>query len=375
MKKQFAAGLAVSGILGIAAPATAQQQDPILTMFTVSTYGLAVDERCQVFDHIQYETAKHLQLVMRTALKDRAGEAAVSAEEERLSELAAENWTGCLARESNASEWQNIDSARFYVDALIAAPGAMDASVESCALTRDGKPIQRSTMSEAKAIADARYAGKPTETDYTNTVTAFASQMTKQCIGQVFSSDLIGPKTLQDRQALKMEDGPNSVQIYGDWTAYKFFSFESLSEFGVSAYRTPDRTSGPLVGISLKETGSYDTVGVLYVMADGSLEAVMQHEPTGLQIRDEAGNGYTLQPVGQVSEGPHAGRFKFVLDAATAEMLMANANETTISIHATTPDGEPAHQYPSYNGFPGKLPLSRLKDAIAWASVPIAPDL
>lgn len=375
MKRTLATGLAMIGLGSAGVPAAAQQQDAAITIFTVSTYGLAVDETCQVFDNMRYETAKHLQMVMRAVLVGRAGESAVAAEEDRLSALASEHWTGCLPREGNESEWQNVDVARFYADALIAAPGAMADNVASCSVQNGSRPIDRSTMTQAKAIADARYSGKPTEADYNNMVTAFADQMTKQCLGQDFSADLVGPAAIAARESLRDEDGPTSLDTYGEWTAYKFFEFKALGEFGVSAYRTPDPTSGPLAQITLKETGTYNTVGTIYAMADGSLHAYMLAQPTGLIVLDSDGDRYTFNPQGAVADGPYKGLYHFMIDAETAAPLFAKPGDTVMSFHATTPSGEPAHQYPSHNGYAGSLPLSRLNAALAWATAPVAPDL
>ncbi|MEQ9314607.1 MAG: hypothetical protein RLN72_02080, partial [Henriciella sp.] len=66
---------------------------------------------------------------------------------------------------------------------------------------------------------------------------------------------------------------------------------------------------------------------------------------------------------------------QFVLDSAETTNLLNAHSDASVSF-IFRPSGKPDwRQFDARENNPGRLPVSRLADAIAWATAPVAPDL
>lgn len=363
---------------GSAAMASSQEVDTASNMFSVTTYGVEADNRCQVYDNMQRQTAQHIQQSMRGVLVGRAGEAAVAAEETRLQSQAQQDWPGCLSRADHPDEWKNIDVSRVYIDALIAAPGLMDKDIKSCAVSSASTPIERADMDAAMALADARQKQGPFAANYQQLQDMFAGAIAGQCWGQNYSPEMIGPAAIRDRNLLVAETAAGretSLAVFGDWTSFKYFPFDDFDEFGVSAYRAPRSSTAPVASVTLTTEGALGTFGKLYAMSDGTLRADLKGGVDALEVRAGGETLASFEQSARSSENNFLASTQFTLDHAKTSALLTDHSDTSVAF-IFRPSGRPDwRQFDAREHQPGRLPLSRLADGIAWATAPVAPDL
>lgn len=359
-------------IASMAMTAEAQQQDGQLNVFLIATYGLEADNHCQVMDFAQREAVAHLRSAMEGPLVQRYDRSALEGEAKRFEGLASEAWTGCLSRTEEADKWKNVDSAIFYGDALLAAPGGMPEAVTSCAVGKDGAVIDRKTFIALRDEVLARYEGQD-RTDLENTSASMASGMTSQCLGNGYSTDLNPVLSWKERAAMKAENAagqPTSLSTYGPWTGFRFFPFEGFNEFGVGAYRTGAEGTGRLAGVSLERASAPNGDGHLYADKDGTLTAALSGAVAGLEIRGEGIEPFRFTRSGQIREDGFIVQSEFILDAGAVAALSALPPESPLGFFFQLSPGDEWRQYVNSMDRAGTLPVGRLFDAIEWASAP-----
>ena len=169
-------------IASMAMSAEAQQQDAQLNVYLVTTYGLEADNHCHIMDFAQREAVAHMKSAMKGALVQRYDHrSALEAEAKRFEGLAREAWMGCLSGTDDADKWKNVESAIFYGDALLAAPGGMPEAVTSCAVGQDGAVVARQTFTALRDHILAGYEGQA-RTDLETMSASMASAMASQCL-------------------------------------------------------------------------------------------------------------------------------------------------------------------------------------------------
>ena len=104
-KTIFIAALgALAAAASVSAAAAQDQTEPSLQVFRSSAYTLAVDDKCQVMNHVTREAVDYLKTTMRGHLATRYAIADLDKEAERVAAVATEGWDGCLDRASHAGD-------------------------------------------------------------------------------------------------------------------------------------------------------------------------------------------------------------------------------------------------------------------------------
>lgn len=352
-----------------------QQVDGQLSVLRTTTYGLAVDDQCQVFDGALRDAVEHLQSVVRSALISAFDADTVTTEQDRISAIANEAWKGCLSRSEHADKWQFVDGARLYGDALLAAAGAMPSHITECAVGRDGAVIKRAAMDALRAEVLARYQGDERE-QLDGLVATMSPAMAAQCDAYGYATDLKPAYSWNNRQQLQPQTPggqPTSLSIYGPWTSFNFFSFEGFSEFAVLAYRTGGEGTGRLAGVTLERGNAPNGDGTLYALADGTLSALLSGAVDGFEIRVEGGEeSFSLSRTAQSSDGGFIAETRFTLDVDATASVLALPDGTPLTFHFQLEPGSDWQQYVNHGERLATLPVGRLKEAIDWASAPVA---
>lgn len=356
----------------MAVTAEAQQQDGQLNVYLATTYGLEADNNCQMMDFAQREAVAHMKSAMKVSLVQRYDRSALEAEAKRFEGLASETWTGCLSRTDDADKWKYVDSAIFYGDALLAAPGDMPEAVTSCAVGQDGAVVDRQTFTALRDQVLARYEGQA-RTDLETMSASMASAMASQCLGNGYSTDLEPVISWRRQEAMDLENAagePTSLAIYGPWTGFRFFPFEGFNEFGVAAYRTAKEGTGRLAGVALGRASAPNGDGHVYARKDGRLTATLSGSVAGLEIRADGMEPVSFMVVGQTSENGLIMQSEFVLDSDAVAALSSLPRETSLGFFFQLSPDEEWRQYVNPMDRPATVPVGRLLDAIEWASAP-----
>lgn len=352
-----------------------QQVDGQLSVLRTTTYGLGVDDHCQVFDGAQRDAVEHLQSVMRGSLISAFNVDTVTTEQDRINTIAEEAWKGCLSRSGHADQWQLVDGARLYGDALLAAAGAMPSHIAECAVGKDGAVLKRAAMDALRAEVLARYQGDELE-QLNGLVATMSPAMAAQCGAYGYATDLEPAYWWNNRRELQpqMPGGqPTSLSIYGPWTSFNFFSFEGFSEFAVLAYRTGSEGTGRLAGVTLERGNAPNGDGTLYALTDSTLSALLSGAVAGFKIRVEGSDeSYSFSKTAQSSDNGLISGTRFTLDADATASVLALPDETPLTFHFQLEPGSGWRQSVNHGDRPATLPASRLKEAIAWASAPVA---
>ena len=355
-----------------------QEQDNMLTLFNSSTYALTVDERCQVFDYAQLVTAEYIQSETEANLKTRYQGDAVDAERARVEALASEAWTGCLDRATYTDEWAPVAQTRLYADAMIAAPGNMTETVMSCSTSKEGYQIKRSDIDSIKALLDAKYATSTERAQYEALSTSFGQGMAVDCMQFGYANIMIGVSTYRDRMETDRKHAggqDTSVGEFGPWTSFRYYAFKDTDEIAISAYRAQGPDAVNLVGVDLDAPGLLGNNGRLYVTRDGRWIATLDGTADALEVRADGMAPVAFTPVSQAAKEDLMGVSVFELSKSEADAVLAMSNDTELSFFHQPGGREDWVQSESIYNKPGHLPVGRLKDAIIWASVPVAGDL
>ena len=372
----LASACAVFAVQAASAQDARQQAvDSQLSVLRTTTYGLGVDDHCQVFDEAQRGAVEHLQTVMRKSLISAFNSDTVMTEQDRISAIAKDAWTGCLSRSEHADKWQLVDGARLYGEALLAAAGAMPSHITECAVGQDGAVLKRDAMDALRAEVLARYQGDELE-QLNGLVATMSPAMAAQCDAYGYATDLEPAYWWNNRKQLQPQTPggqPTSLSIYGPWTSFNFFSFEGFSEFAVLAYRTGGEGTGRLAGVTLETGNAPNGDGTLYALTDGTLSARVSGAVAGFEIRAEGSDeSFSFSKTAQSSDNGFIEETRFTLDADATASVLALPDETPLTFHFQLEPDSDWRQYVNHGERPGTLPASRLKEAIDWASVPVA---
>ena len=352
---------------------TSPQQDPQLSVFLTTSYGLEVDDECQVFSHLQREAVSQLNSAMLGVLRSRYNPDGVAAEEARVRGVAAEQWQGCLSRDANEDKWDLVAQAQVYGDSVLAAPGAMSDAIASCAVGPDGASLTRSEMTAIRQEVLARYESLKYRPQLEEMSANMAEGMEAQCAANGYSPDLEPAYAWKSRKTLEEKTAAGektSIAEFGPWTSYRYFAFEDFDEFPVSAYRTPVGGTGRLVGVPLTTEGALGAQGKLYAHDDGTLSVDLSGAADAVEIRADGMEPVELDMAARSGGNNFMAEGAFVLDQARTRDLLALAPETELRIVYRPGGRETLRQFQNFADREGVLPVGRLKAAIAWASAP-----